>query len=494
MKTTKKLFTLMLIAALLMQAAFMQALTAFAYSAGDVVINEIAWAGTADGSGDEWIELYNTTTSVIDLSGWYIEDDTTTVYAIASGAIEPHGYFLIEDSEEAVDNASDALIALSFANAGDSLVLKDADELVIDTVNAGGGAWYAGDSDTKASMERVDPAILVDSADNWASALSGNGATGRDGGAILGTPGSANSNYGGSGPIVGLIPHDFIVNPGDQLTVSVEIGGVTDLYAYGFEINYDPLVLNFSSASEGDFLKVDGADTAFNADFQDDAEGILLVGNARLLNPPTGVDGSGNLCDLVFDVVGSSGNSTSLSFAASSFVSDVVGDVPVQFTANEIIVGGSYTDAVINLQIVEGRDRYTLELSWLPGASGASYYIVKSKTVDGTFVVLGEVTEPLFVDEEFLIPAVYYDYQIIAVKDGIESAPVEMDGVETRGILGDLDRSDRVDGKDIELLARSYGSEVADEEYNPLNDTTFDGIIDGNDLIDIGCNFGMLYW
>ena len=35
--------------------------------AGCVVINEVAWAGTVASSADEWIELYNNTSSPVDL-------------------------------------------------------------------------------------------------------------------------------------------------------------------------------------------------------------------------------------------------------------------------------------------------------------------------------------------------------------------------------------------------------------------------------------------
>ena len=130
-----------------------------AYSGGDVVINEVAWAGSVDGSSDEWIELYNNTSQTIDLTGWYIEDDGSSVYEIQSGEIGPHGYFLIEDSEESVSNPADAVISISLANSGDSLALFDAEGNVMDTVNTSGGAWFAGNSGDKSTMEKIDPKV-----------------------------------------------------------------------------------------------------------------------------------------------------------------------------------------------------------------------------------------------------------------------------------------------------------------------------------------------
>jgi hypothetical protein len=51
----------------------------------DVVINEVAWSGTACSTYDEWIELYNNTGSPIDLNGWTLQ-----------GTIPAHGSYLLE--------------------------------------------------------------------------------------------------------------------------------------------------------------------------------------------------------------------------------------------------------------------------------------------------------------------------------------------------------------------------------------------------------------
>jgi Lamin Tail Domain/Cohesin domain len=493
MQRFKKSFILMTLVALMLQLSVVR-ISAYAYSAGDVVINEISWAGTDDNTSDEWIELYNSTNQAVDLTGWYIEDDGgASTYTISAGSIPAYGYFLIEDAEVATDVVANALIPVSLANAGDSLVLKDGVGAVIDTVNGGGGAWYAGSSTPKASMERIDPSV-GDSADNFASAVSSNGAVGRLGTAILGTPGSVNSNYDGGGPAVTVVA-PVGVNNGDDIVVSVEVDSVSDLYAYGFEITYDPAVLDFVSATDSGVLGSDGAATAFNSGLENGAEGTLLVGNARLVNPPAGVSVSGALFDLNFTVIGVDGDSSALTLGGSSYLSNSVGDVLASFDAGTLDVGAGAggVDSVVGLSAVPGASRHSLELNWSAGTSGADSYIVMRQMVDGGYVVLGEVTELSYVDAYGLLPGVTYNYQLIAVKNGVNSAVVDTSGMDDRGILGDLDRSDRVDGRDIEMLARAYGSEYGDEEYDPLCDTTMDGIIDGSDLIDVGVSFGITY-
>lgn len=483
----KQMFAFMCLATLAMQFSLSNIGYA-AVSSPNVVINEVAWAGSSDGTSDEWIELYNAGSSDVDLSGWYIEDDGSSKYLIKSGVIAPKGYFLIEDSEEATSVDADAVIGLSLANAGDSLVLKDAAGVVVDSANATGGAWPAGDSSTKATMERVDPSLSGDS--NWASATSGS-AKGKNGGDVLGTPGSVNSNYGGDGAEITL-KYTGNAKNGDVVAVEVLVDNAVDLYAYGFEIEYDASVLKFDSASEGAFLGADSVATAFNFGLVAESEGKVVIGGARLQNPPKGIDGSGKLFDLNFSVVGGNGDFSDLKFSGENFVSDSVSDVPSKMSGTKIEIGDVVVEKVTGVNLKEATKRYALALSW-EALDGASAYQVSRMGVNGSFIDLGETTDPLFVDEDNILPGVEYKYRIVAVKDGSKSPAVEILGKDSRGLSGDIDRSDRVDGRDIEKLARAYGSEYADEEYVDLVDVNFDGFIDGKDLIEIGSNFGLKY-
>lgn len=494
LKKLKRHLALLATVMMLTQFWVIQRMSVFAATKGDVVINEIAWAGSADNSNDEWIELYNRGNQAIDLSGWTIEDDGSPSYKITGGVIEPHGYFLIEDSEVVVANVTaDAVINLSLANAGDSLVLKDPGGVIIDTVNAGGGAWFAGNGTDKSTMERIDPDVFDDKAGNWASAISGNGSKSSLGSNIFGTPKAANSNYAGSGAEVYFNTAEMAVNSGDNIILNVQVDGVTDLYAYGFEINYPAALLNFVSAKEAEFLKSDGVATAFNAALNGEKEGLLIVGDARLVNPAKGLDGSGKLFELTFKVVSPESDSGEITFGAGSFLSDSKANVPAKFSHADVNISDDSQSVaqIANLKIDPGDERYSLKLSWQEDLDGANSYIVKRKMVDGSFAVIGEIANPNFVDKGKLVPGVTYNYQVIPVKNNIQGKFLEISGKETRGLTGDNDRSDRVDGKDIENLARAYGSTYGDEEYNALTDTNFDGVVDGKDLIDIGVNFGL---
>lgn len=168
-----------------------------------IVINEVAWAGTAASSNDEWIELYNAGDATIDLAGWQLRAADGSPTISLSGALAPGGFLLLERSDDQTVADIPAAIIYSGAlnNQGERLELLDAQGQVVDAVNTDGGPWPAGSAGPDfRSMERVDP--TAPAADgNWAS-NDGVHRCGHDaaGNPISGTPGAANSTLAGPPP------------------------------------------------------------------------------------------------------------------------------------------------------------------------------------------------------------------------------------------------------------------------------------------------------
>lgn len=65
--------------------------------------------------------------------------------------------------------------------------------------------------------------------------------------------------------------------------------------------------------------------------------------------------------------------------------------------------------------------------------------------------------------------------------------------MEQRGLKGDNNRSDSVDGRDLQNLAQKFALTSGQAGFDPLVDTTYDGRIDGSDLIDLGASFAKKY-
>lgn len=485
---------------------FLSNVPVFAAGSGDIVINEIAWAGSADASGDEWIELFNNTGGSIDLAGWSIEDDDTTVYEIDSGVVDAYGYFLIEDSEDVTSVVGDAVVGLSLANSGDKLVLKDATGNVVDVVNSAGGAWFAGDSAGNASMERIDSTASGDDAGNWNTAGSGNGAVSSGGSSIVGTPGGLNSQSSvpATMPKVEMIVSESSPQNGDVVSVVARASNISDLFSYGFDLVYDPAVLKFVDASENGFLNESGGvNTSFNYGLEDGVEGRLVVGAARTVEPKTFVSGDGDLFTINFEVIGVEGDGSGIVMSAGSFLANDSADLGVGFVNATVGVSGAGgsggADAVTGLTGQESANRYELEIKWSAPVSGADSYKILRKAVDGGFVEIAAGVETSFVDKDGvnggggIVPGVEYAYRVVSVKNGIESLPVDIAVTETRGLKGDNTRSDRIDGRDLENLARHFGEDYSDAGFNRLVDTNYDGSVDASDLIDLAANWAKKY-
>ena len=133
-----------------------------------VVITEVGWMGTAASVNDQWIELYNNTSSPISLNGWTLKATDGTPNISLSGTIAPNDYFLLErtDDNTVSDIPADIIYTGEMSDAGEILSLYDPGDIKVDTANNAGGDWPAGSASTFGSMERAG-ALLDDVDASW---------------------------------------------------------------------------------------------------------------------------------------------------------------------------------------------------------------------------------------------------------------------------------------------------------------------------------------
>lgn len=152
---------------------------------GGIVINEIMYQPESGLS--EWIELYNCTSASILLEGWSFADgsgiaDTSKRFIIESTVIDSSSYMIIaSDSmiyfEDIPENVPVLIWDSSYPslnNAGDSLVLYDSQDQIIDRVDYRSN-W--GTSTAGQSLERVSVQSSSNDPLNWASSLDLSGNT-----------------------------------------------------------------------------------------------------------------------------------------------------------------------------------------------------------------------------------------------------------------------------------------------------------------------------
>ncbi|MCX6072542.1 MAG: lamin tail domain-containing protein [Chloroflexi bacterium] len=157
-----------------------------------VLINEVAWSGTIAHASDEWIELHNPGSEPIDLHGWQLTDDSD-LHVLLNGVLLPYRFYLLERTTDqtVADVTADQIYTGGLNNSGESLWLLDPTGMVVDSANAAGGAWPAGNEAARRSMERRGG---DDRSGNW-GVFPGFGGVGRDslGNAIGGTPRQPNA-------------------------------------------------------------------------------------------------------------------------------------------------------------------------------------------------------------------------------------------------------------------------------------------------------------
>lgn len=124
----------------------------------DLIISEVAWAGTKASSDDEWIELYNPGASPVTIDGWRLvtSDGSIDFFFPTLTSIPAGGFLFLERTHEGVTNVThDLFYSGALSDAGTILRLRKPDGTIVDTANADGGFWPAGGGGNSASMERV---------------------------------------------------------------------------------------------------------------------------------------------------------------------------------------------------------------------------------------------------------------------------------------------------------------------------------------------------
>jgi hypothetical protein len=136
----------------------------------------------------EFIELYNTGTTTVDLRDWVITDRRDDG-VLGAYSIQPGEYVILCATSNVIDySAFGTVIGVSgmpgLNNAGDSLELYDASGNLIDLVYYT-DEWYHDETKTDGgwTIERKDATFDCMNADNWAASTDSRG----------GTPGSVNS-------------------------------------------------------------------------------------------------------------------------------------------------------------------------------------------------------------------------------------------------------------------------------------------------------------
>jgi hypothetical protein len=291
------------------------------------------------------------------------------------------------------------------------------------------------------------------------------------------------------GPVLTADTPTPITQPGDQVCVQVNVADVTDLYGCGFDVVYDSSVITYNRTEEGTFLSQGGVDsTSIQTALLDGIEGQVVVGISRL-GDTGGVSGSGDLANVCFDVVGAYCSSSTIAFANTFLGGSTPGS---EITAE-------WNDTMISVTLLAPTNPVTsdpglhnrIDLSWDAVTGADEYEIHRSNTSGGAFELIGTTTGTSYQDTDRIVATFDYYYMVRAVSGGscTSEFSTEVSGM-AEGMLCDLNNDNRVDGRDLYILASAFGSSDGGAKYNYAADLNRDGLIDGEDLIILVAEFG----
>jgi hypothetical protein len=101
------------------------------------------------------------------------------------------------------------------------------------------------------------------------------------------------------GSTILIEPPTLTVNQNQTFSLDISVESITDLYAYQFDVSFDPLILSALSIDEGSFLQGGGA-TFYAPGTIDNGSGTVNLTANTLLGPGPGIDGTGILATLWF--------------------------------------------------------------------------------------------------------------------------------------------------------------------------------------------------
>jgi hypothetical protein len=109
---------------------------------------------------------------------------------------------------------------------------------------------------------------------------------------------------------VSLQPVSTISIVGSPLTLDVNVAGLTDLYAFQFDVIFDPAVLSAISITEGSLFSSVGV--FFSPGIIDNTAGTITFIGDSLSGPGPGISLDGTLAQILFNAIGPGSSSIDL--------------------------------------------------------------------------------------------------------------------------------------------------------------------------------------
>jgi VCBS repeat-containing protein len=262
-----------------------------------IVINELMYHPQSENDADEWIELYNTGSSNVNLAGWQFTNGISYTFPAGASTVLGGKEYLVVASDPVRFLATHPGFAGklvggwtgSLSNSGERIELADTSGLTVEDVEfseqgdwgtrvvgplsngSRGWEWESPHDGLGRSLELVQSALPNDIGSNWDSSVANGG-----------TPGAANSIASASvAPLISDVMHSPAVpRPTDPVTITAVLH---DEASSGFTAS---VFYRVSTASTTPFIELPMFDDGLHGD-EEAGDGIY---GATILPPPAAAD------------------------------------------------------------------------------------------------------------------------------------------------------------------------------------------------------------
>jgi hypothetical protein len=142
--------------------------------------------------------------------------------------------------------------------------------------------------------------------------------------------------------VLSILPASTSVTAGDNFNLNVAISGVSDLYGYQFDLQFDPSMFAAVSSSEGSFLQ-SGGPTFFIPGVNDNVNGTIAATANTLVSAVPGVSGSGDLVDFTFQALRS--GMGSITASGMEFIDSTFNEIDLHATGASVSVASAVLTA-----------------------------------------------------------------------------------------------------------------------------------------------------
>ena len=139
-------------------------------------------------------------------------------------------------------------------------------------------------------------------------------------------------------PMISLQPMTINATVGNSILLDIVFTDANDLYAYGFDVGFDPLVLQVIGLTSAGFL-VSGGSVTFNPGTVNNSAGTVASTVESLQGPVAGVTGSGSLVHLQFNSVGT--GSSVITIFNQLFLDSSLSGIDVSVSSASVVVRSS---------------------------------------------------------------------------------------------------------------------------------------------------------